>query len=220
MKTVRIVGVAHSKLRNSIGAVGIEADPVEQKIYVKMARHWPREEISSIAPGLSDLYHKHEWSNTIVDQMVGEHLIQGFRRGGLPIKIIFIKKKIAEVSEIRRVKTLDLIEMVQFTLQQKLEHRIKFSPKPSTAMKELEDQIALYAEKTTEAGGVDYYAPGDELDDLTKAMMIAVFAARPFMQDSTTIVCGPLTQKTNLSIDDLSKELDPIPKFRKHIKGI
>jgi len=220
LKTVRIVGVAHSKLRNSIGAVGIEADPVEQKIYVKMAKHWPREDISNIAPGLSDLYHKHEWSNTIVDQMVGEHLIQGFRRGGLPIKIIFIKKKVTEVSEIRRVKTLDLIEMVQFTLQIKIEHRIRFSPTPSASMKELEEQIALYAEATTEAGGVDYYAPGDELDDLTKALMISVFAARPFMQDSTKIVCGPLSEKSVQSFDTLSKELDPVPKFSKRIHGI
>jgi len=50
--------------------------------------------------------------------------------------------------------------------------------------------------------------------------MIAVFAARPFMQDSTAIVCGPLTEKSAQSFDDLSKELDPIPKFSKRIHGI
>lgn len=218
---IKIVGVAHSKLRNSIGAVGVEVDPIKQIIYVKLAKHWKREDINLIAPELSAMYHKHEWGKTIVDQMVGEHLVQGFRRGGVPIKIIFIKKKVTEVSEIRRVKSLDLIEMVQFLLQQKLAHKIKFVETPSPTMKELEDQIALYAEKTTEAGGVDYYAPGDELDDLTKALMIAVFAARPHMQDSMVIQGGPLHTKPVNQLEQMANILDPPPKFRnKKIRGI
>jgi len=218
-KTIKIVGVAHSKLRNSIGAVGIEVDPVKQECYVKMAMHWQRQQINDIAPALSNMYEKFEWHNTIVDQMVGEHLIQGFRRGNMPLKIIFIKKKVAEVSEIRRVKTLDLIEMVQFMLQQKLAHKIKFTKTPSIPMQELEQQIALYAEKTTEAGGVDYYAPGDELDDLTKGLMIALFAARPFMQDSVRTVAGPMRIKQP-TMDDIANVIDPQPKFRRRVRGI
>ena len=221
MKKVKIVGVAHSKLRNSIGCVGIEVDPIAQICYVKMAKHWPREDLNKIAPELSSMYQEHQWSNTVVDQMVGEHLIQGFRRGGLPLKIIFIKKKVTEVSEIRRVKSLDLIEMVQFTLQQKLVHKIKFVGKPSPTMKELEDQIALYAEKTTEAGGVDYYAPGDELDDLTKGLMIALFAARPMMQDSMKIIGGPLRIKAPPTMEDMNATIDPeLRRKRRRIKGI
>ena len=88
-------------------------------------------------------------------------------------------------------------------------------------MKELEDQIALYAEKTTEAGGVNYFAPGDELDDLTKALMIAVFAARPFMLDSTKIIGGPLRIKEP-RVEEMASIIDPVPKEhkRKRITGI
>jgi len=222
LKTVKLVGIAHSKLRNSIGAVGIEVDPVKQEVLVKMARHWDRLHINDIAPGIAYMYSQFEWSNTIIDVSVGEHIIQSLRRiAKIPIRIIFIKKKITDTSEIRRVKKLDLTEMVQFMLQQKLIHKIKFPKKISPYMKELEDQIALYAEKTTEAGGVNYFAPGDELDDLTKALMIAVFAARPFMLDSTKIIGGPLRIK-DPTMEDMASIIDPVPKQhkQKRIRGI
>ena len=48
-------------------------------------------------------------------------------------------------------------------------------------MSELEKQVALYTEKKSEAGSIDYFAPGDELDSLTKALLIACFAARPYI---------------------------------------
>ncbi len=220
--TVKLVGIAHSKLRNSIGAVGIEVDPVKQEVLVRMARHWDRQQINEVAPGIAHMYSQFEWSNTIIDVSVGEHLIQSFRRiAKIPIRVIFIKKKVTDTSEIRRVKILDLTEMVQFMLQQKLIHKIKFPKKISPHMKELEDQIALYAEKTTEAGGVNYFAPGDELDDLTKALMIAVFAARPFMLDSTKIIGGPLRIKEP-RVEDMANIIDPPPKQhkRKRIRGI
>ena len=136
------------------------------------------------------------------------------------IRVIFIKKKVADVSEIRRVKSLDLIEMVQFMLQLKQNHQIQFVGAPSKTMIELEEQIALYAEKTTEAGGVDYYAPGDELDDLTKALMLALFAARPFMQDSMRIIAGPIRGIREPTMEDMSKTIDPMPKRIKRIHGI
>jgi len=220
--TVKLVGIAHSKLRNSIGAVGIEVDPVKQEVLVKMARHWDRSHINDVAPGISHMYSQFEWSNTIIDVSVGEHIIQALRRiAKIPIRVIFIKKKITDTSEIRRVKILDLTEMVQFMLQQKLIHKIKFPKNPSPQLKELENQIALYAEKTTEAGGVNYFAPGDELDDLTKALMISVFAARPFMLDSTKIIGGPLRIKPP-TMEDMASIIDPVPKERKRkpIKGI
>lgn len=221
--TVKLVGIAHSKLRNSIGAVGIEVNPVKQEILIKMVKRWPRDKINDIAPDIAVMYQKFEWSNTIIDMAVGEHLIQDFRRTSkLPIKIILIRKKLADGSEIRRVKKIDLIEMVQFMLQQKLIHKIKFPKNPSPEVKELEDQIALYAEKSTEKGGMDYYAPGEELDDLTKGLMLAVFAARPFMMDSTKIIGGPLRIKPP-TIENMASIIEdrPIKTIkRKRIRGI
>ena len=101
-----------------------QMETISQGILNKSLVH-PRE---VFAPAIAKLYGAFEWDNTIVDLSVGEHVIQGLRRcSGMPIRVIFVKKKVTDVSEIRRVKTLDLIEMVQFMLQQKLAHKIKFT---------------------------------------------------------------------------------------------
>lgn len=210
-KTVRLAGIAHSKLRNAIGLVGIEVDPIRQEIFVRLAKHWDRKQINDIAYDVGQMWYKAQWSNTIIDLMVGEHVIQGLKRAsGLPVRIIHLKKKVQDPSEIRRVKTMDLVEMTQFMLQLKLAHKIKFPKKPTEAMTELEQQIALYGEHSTEAGAINYYASGDELDNLTKALILAAFAARPFMQDSHKIIGGALDRTHVQRIRDPAMMLDKI----------
>jgi len=218
---IKFVALAHSKLRNAIGAVGIEVDPVKQEIYVKMAKNWERRQLNEIAPDLRNMYEKFEWFNTIIDVRVGEHVIQDLRRiAELPIKVIDIRPKVTDTGEIRRVKSLDLIEMVQYMLQLKLIHKILFPKNPTPAVTELEEQIALYAEHATEAGGINYYAPGDELDNLTKALMTGVFAARPYMSDSVEIVCGPMHPKKTTTFEDVSAMDEPKIKRKRVIRGI
>ena len=218
-KTVRLAGIAHSKLRNAIGFIGIEVDPVKQEIQVRFARHWDRKDLNKIAPEISELFEKFEWTNTIVDLQVGEHLIQGLKRGGVPMKVIFIKQKVTDAAEIRRVKAMGLIEMVQFMLQLKLAHKIKFPKKPSKEIIELEEQIAIYSEHSTEAGGINYYSPGEELDDLTKALITVTFAARPMMQDSMKVICGPITKKP-IKMEDVFSEVKQPKKRKRIIQGI
>lgn len=203
---VKIAALSHSKLRNAIGLVGIEAEPIRQEITVRMAKHWDRKQLNDIAPDIAQLWNRIQWSQTIIDQMVGEHVIQGLRRTeSIPIRIIYIKKKVLDPGEIRRVKTMDMTEMTQYMLQLKLAHRIKFRDKPSQTMQELETQVSLFSEHTTEAGDVKYYAPGDELDNLTKALIMACFAARPFLQDSVEIVGGPIPRTNVLPTPDIAE---------------
>lgn len=193
---LKIVALAHSKHRNAIGLVGIEVDPVKQEITLRLAKQWPRKKINDIAPQVAELYKKHQWFNTVIDFQVGDHVIQGLRRaGGMPIKIIHIQKKVKDHLEIERVKTMDIIEQTQFMLQMKLAHKIIFPKTPTPAMSQLEAQVALFSEHKTESGSIDYYAPGDEFDNLTKALIIACFAARPYMQASTKIIGGPLIRR-------------------------
>lgn len=196
-KNLKIVGLAHSKLRNAIGAVGIEVDVDKKEIHVVLVRHWNRSQINEIHTDLADLFNKVEWDNTIIDMQVGEHIITAIRRtADLPIRVINMAKKVKDAQEIERVKTLDLIEMVQYTLGLKLQHRIKFPTKPSERMSELESQIALYSEHASEAGAIDYYAPGDELDNLTKALIAAIFGGRPYIGDDVDVICGPIVPKS------------------------
>ena len=220
-ETVKLAGLAHSKLRNAIGFVGIEANPLEGTINVKLAKHWDRKDINKVAPDVAEMFDKYKWTNTIVDLAVGEGLLATLRRkSSLPMRVIFIKKKVTDVSEIRRVKSMDLIDMVQYMLQLKLAHKIRFGTNPSPSMKELEDQTALYAEHSTEAGGINYYAPGDELDDLIKALITVSFACRPFLQDTVEIQAGPVRPK-QVTIFDIAEATQPkIRKRRNVIHGI
>ena len=50
-------------------------------------------------------------------------------------------------------------------------------------MKSLENQVAMFTEHRTEAGGIDYYAPGEERDELVKALLAALFSARTLLQE-------------------------------------
>ncbi len=192
-QTIKLTALAHSKHRNAIGFVGIEVDPILQETSVRLAKEWPRKDINKIAPDIAEMYDKFQWFNTIVDFSVGDHVIQSLRRaGGMPIRIIHVQKKVKDKLEIERVRTMDIIEMTQFVLQQKLAKKIKWPINPTDEMKRLEDQVGLFSEHKTEAGGIDYYAPGDEFDNLTKALIIVHFAARPYLQSGGEVVGGPL----------------------------
>lgn len=214
---IKLAALAHSKLRNAIGFVGVEIDPIKQEIAIKLAKHWSRDEINQIPTDVAEMFEKYQWSNTIIDLAVGSHLIDGLKRAAVPIKVIYIKKKVTDVSEIRRVKSLDLIEMVQYLLGLKLDHKLKFPRFPSKTMKVMEGQIAIYAEHTTEQGSVNYYAPGEEMDDLTKGLITVVFAARPYMSDAGKIVGGPIKKKLPLTFNDLAaiEEKSYMPKRRR-----
>lgn len=192
---LKLVSLAHSKHRNAIGLVGIEVDAIKQEISIRLAKQWPRKNLNDIAPEVAEMYKKFQWFNTVIDFQVGDHVIQGLRRaGGMPIKIIHIQKKVKDHLEIERVRTMDIIEQTQFMLQMKLAHKLVFPTNPTKDMSELEAQVALFAEHKTESGGIDYYVPGDGFDNLTKALIIDCFAARPYMQASTKIIGGPMVR--------------------------
>ena len=57
----------------------------------------------------------------------------------------------------------------------------------------------MFTEHTTESGTVAYYAPGEEMDCLTKALMICLFAGRISLQQGNSdpvIRRGPATPLT------------------------
>jgi len=208
-ETIKLTALAHTKHRNAIGLVGIEVDPIKQEISVRLAKSWDRNDLNKIAPDVAGLYEKLEWFNTFIDFSVGDHVIQGLRRaGGMPIRIIQVSKKVRDYLEIDRVKTMDIIEMTQFLLQLKQAHKLLFPKEPSKEMRELEDQIALFSEHKTEAGGIDYYAPGDEYDDLTKALLIVSFGARPYLQDSVEVIGGPVN-RGRFATPNFEMQLEP-----------
>ena len=100
------------------------------------------------------------------------------------------QKNVKDADEIEKIQTMDKIEMVQFMLTLRQKHQVEFPPDPSVSAQQLERQIVLFAEKKTEAGSIDYFAPGNELDNLPKALLIACFAARKYLDKPSPVYVG------------------------------
>ncbi|MBI1663422.1 MAG: hypothetical protein IS860_08030 [Nitrosopumilus sp.] len=176
---MKITAIAHSKHRNAFGLVGIEVDSNQKRAYVKMAKQWSRDKINTVPSEIAKLYREIKWSKTYIDQESGEHLIQDLRKSyNIPLKIITTQKKVKDPKGIEKITTMDKIEITQFMLTLMQNHQVKFPQNPSQIMAELEHQIAVYSEHKTEQGSIDYFAPGEEKDNLTKALLICCFAAR------------------------------------------
>ena len=78
----------------------------------------------------------------------------------------------------------------------------------------------MFVEHKTEAGGVDYYAPGDEKDNLTKAFMISIFAQRHILIKDVNIehVGGGIRQTIsplNLDTPDYKNDTDIVDMYSK-----
>jgi len=199
----KIVALTHSKHRNMIGFIGIEVDREKLLVHVRLAKQWKRSQINQIPAEISDAYSKIQWDKFYIDQLAGEHFIKDIKRHDISIEVITTKKNLDEPDDIEALEVMDKIEMTQLMLSLKLAHRIQFPPNPGTTMKEAISQVELFTEQKTEAGGIDYYSPGDELDSLTKSLMICCFAVRNILAGDDGIpVLGPVKRKPSRDIAD------------------
>ena len=147
-----------------------------------------------------------------MDQSIGEHLIEGLKHHKIPLHIFTTQKNLKDPKAIHRQKTVDKIEMVGYTYELKQAHRIKFPANPKNPdIAELISQIGIFAEKITEAGSADYYAPGDEHDDGPKALMSLCFGIRRLIRldNNTSHVLGGIGD--NARVFPKQEEPDYIP---------
>ena len=181
---MRSVAISYSKLREDFGAIGVTA--AENRIYVNMARRWHSSQVAEMANSMLTFYNRVTWPNTYIDQITGEYLIDMLKKRGIPTKVISTQKNIKDAKKIEKIKVMDRIEMTEFLRKLKNNGQLRFPVNPSKYMQVLENQIPMFAKHTTEAGGVDYYAPGEEPDDLVRALMIACFSVRNYIDNVIT----------------------------------
>ena len=200
---MKITAITHSKHRDAIGLVGISINAKTKKVHPSLVRQWSRDNINTVPSEINTLYQKIKWEQTYIDQLTGEHFINELKNDyQIPLSVINTKKNLIDPKDIRKIKTMDKVEMTQFMLVLKQNHQIEFSTQPSIHMKELEHQWSLFSEHKTEAGNVDYYSPGDELDNLIKSLMIACFAARNILTGNTApVYAGSLYQQRDITSD-------------------
>lgn len=188
MTTQTIVALSYTKLRTAFGLVGIEVDSQNKIAYVRLAKIWKRDDMNVIAPQLKDINKKIKWDMTFADQLIGQHLIRKIESAlQFEVQTITTMKNLKDPEDIELIKVMDMTEMTQLTLSLKQEHKIQFPKKNHTKdMLDLMKQIEMFTEHTTESGTVAYYAPGEEKDCLTKALMICLFAARISLQQGNS----------------------------------
>ena len=173
----RVAGFAYSKHRSMFGLVVAEAGP--GLLRVGAARQWDRSDMAAIAPAMAALHKTVKWGMTYADQMAGEHLLAAMGAAGVPISPFSYKKALDDPHDIERTVIMDRIEQVQFLLMVKQQNQLKLAGAAAgPAMAALRTQIATFGEHLSEAGAVDYYAPGEEHDHLIRALLAASFALR------------------------------------------
>lgn len=183
MKNDTIVAFSHSKHRNAFGMVGIEVDEEKKIAFPRLAKQWDRKDINSIPNDVKNIYKKVQWTDTFVDQLMGQSLIRNIESEvEFVMHRITTQKNLKDPEDIEKIRVMDQIEMTQLLLSLKQDHKIQFPPNPTSTMSKLISQFELFTEHKTEAGNISYYAPGDELDNLTRALMICCFAARHKLQ--------------------------------------
>lgn len=201
MSNQLIVALSYTKQRTQFGMVGIEID-IEKKIaYVRLAKQWSRKDMDVIPHDISQIYQKVKWHQTYADQLVGQHLIRSIEKLlGFEVATITTQKNLKDPENIEAIRVMDMTEMTQLTLSLKQTHMIQFPPKnPSEDMVKLIKQMEMFTEYVTEQGTVSYYAPGEEFDCLTKALMICCFVGRNSLQHGDVpflIVHGGESPKT------------------------
>jgi hypothetical protein len=177
------VAFAHSKKRDYFGMVGIEIEADNNTAFVRMAKQWSREQLNQMPQEIKQIYHRVKWHRTFADHQIGLHLIRNFENKlQLGIHTITTQKHLNDAENIDRLQVMDMTEMVQLTLSLKQDRKIQWPAKFSKDMGLLIKQIEMFTENVTEQGTVSYYAPGNELDALPKALMIALFGNRTELQ--------------------------------------
>lgn len=184
MKNQLIVALSYTKQRTMFGMVGIEVDPEKKIAFVRLAKQWKRDEMNRIPAEIKEIHDRVKWHVTFADQMVGQHLIRSIENAlKFEIQTITTQKNLKEPEDIEAIRVMDMTEMTQLTLSLKQSHSIQFPPRNLTPdMQRLVKQMEMFTEHVTEAGTVSYYAPGEELDCLPRALMICCFVARMSLQ--------------------------------------
>jgi len=160
--------------------------------------------MNQIPGDIAALHKRVKWHNTIVDQQVGQHLIKSFEMAmGNQLLVITTQKNLKDPENIELLKVMDITEMTQLTLSIKQDHRIQFPKKNHTEdMQDLMKQMEMFTEHVTESGTVAYYAPGEELDCLPRALMMCCFASRNTLEHGE----APMIIKQGMDIAETAEQ--------------
>lgn len=145
LETIRVGAITHSKLRNELGLVGIEAVPSVKRVYCKLVRQWPLEKVNEIPGEVYHLYSKFRFQPTYLDQLSGEYIIAALKRMEVPTEVITTQKNLKDPKLLKKIKVMDIIEMTELLSKLKRNGQIRFPTKPTVNMQILEHEIPFFS---------------------------------------------------------------------------
>lgn len=102
----------------------------------------------------------------------------------IPITSVVTSSYVKDEKKIHSGQLMDKVEMSDYMLNLKQNHRIKFLKNLTPEMFELKRQLEVFAQFKTEAGRRSLRAPGQDHDDLVMALMLAIFIGRNYLEDN------------------------------------
>ena len=177
------------KIRDSFGFVVIRVD--EDDIKVRAVKRWLGRDYTDVERTIAKYHMKHNFDHIVVEQNnTGIHVIEVLKRQyNLPVVAVVTSNNLKDNKKVASARVMDKNLMANYIAGLMMDHKIKFPASGGKDMKELERQIAIFAEHRTEAGNVAYYAPGNEHDDLAMALMLAIHIGKYYLRsdDDTAI---------------------------------
>jgi len=159
-------------------------------LYVILAKRRLGKAYKQVCAEFAEISTKHKFTfNLIEANNTGQFVIEELEQvHHIPVIGVTTTKDIKDEKKKHKVQTMDKNENVKWVLNMKAEHRIIFPTDDncSADMLELKRQIAIFAERKTEAGSVAYYAPGSEHDDGVMALLINCQKAKEYLKVGET----------------------------------
>ena len=178
---MRIAGLDPGKQRDSFAFVGTEIR--DRSLYIITAKRWLGRAYIDVEKEINQSHKKNPYDKYVVERNnTGEHVVEILSRGyHLPVWPVVTGKELKSKDKIYSPKIMDKNEMVKYMIILGGEGRLIYPANKSDEMKELQRQMAIFAEHKTEAGKFTYFAEGNEHDDLVMALMLACFVARYYI---------------------------------------
>lgn len=188
-KPLRIAGLDPGKRKDSFAMVVTEI--FENQVYVKGVKLWLHRKYIDVENDIRKIQDTNPMDFWVLEiNNTGEHVFESlvYQKEMINVIPVFTSRELKDQVKIAAGKVMSKNEIVRFCLKLAQNSKkgekpsIVFPKDPSPAMRELERQWALFAEKTTEAGNTTYSAEGDEHDDATMALILAIWLGRHYLE--------------------------------------
>ena len=191
------------KIRDSFGFVVIRVD--NDDIKVRAVKRWLGRDYTDVERTIAKFHLKHHFDHIVVEQNnTGIHVIEVLKRKyNLPIVAVITSNNLKDNKKVASARVMDKNLMANYIAGLMKDHKIKFPASGGTDMRELERQIAIFAEHRTEAGNVAYYAPGNEHDDLAMALMLAIHIGKYYLRGDDATSIHAVSKPIIPPVDDL-----------------